>query len=111
MRFCAVSVQRQLILMQARKCLILLVPGAGIEPARLAAWDFECNNTTKTHANNGCPDRYGICVTFCVTPKAIEMAALRGSEYILSSECNCGSQYKRGIKSQKNRVTVHSLTI
>jgi hypothetical protein len=32
--------------MQARKCLILLVPGAGIEPARLAAGDFESPAST-----------------------------------------------------------------
>ena len=44
--FCATSVQRQIILMQARKYLILMVPGAGIEPARLAAGDFESPAST-----------------------------------------------------------------
>ncbi len=31
------------------KCLILLVPGAGIEPARLAAGDFEETGTAASY--------------------------------------------------------------
>jgi hypothetical protein len=75
-----------------------VVPEAGIEPARLAAGDFECKNTTKNHVNKGYPDGYGLCVTFCVTLKVIDLAALRGSEYILEPLCHIVSQYKRGIK-------------
>jgi hypothetical protein len=42
----ATSVQQCFILSRARKCLILLVPEAGIEPARLAAGDFESPAST-----------------------------------------------------------------
>ena len=60
------------------------MPGAGIEPARLAAGDFECKYTTKTVVNKRFQDRGPICVTFCVTLNAMDLAVLRDSEYISS---------------------------